>query len=1464
MEAVEAFLPFLTDSKTIQRALVWSAEKGRSKLVKSILQHPGVDVNAKVRGDTALYLACQSQDRDTIFALIDAGADPTILSLGSGDEFGGVDSRGTYYTGEDDDNGTESALFALCNRGRRYQSSDDSEALQELLTLLTNKGASIDQRAPGGSTLLHAAGNDLVLLRLLLSAGVDANTTDNLGQVPLHNADRLDSVSLLIEEGSAKLDFISSHDGRTPLMRSLAGYNTEVVLKLLEHGPDVSVKDKKGDGPLHILLGNHSAKTTVLRSLLAAGADPNKLNRMGETPLLIMRLDAKESMEHLDMLLEAGADIDAKDVSGMSLLSRLMRSGPQNDCEHNDIEALLERGADRLFRDHKGRTLLHHAVAHWAAKNTHSHSPKYVSRLDYLLSIGLDPQLRDHCGNSLIHECALRSSVLDPYYGSNNITLLKQLMDLDVEISARNQYGRTVLHILAATGTRGTQLFRCGEPSLLDFVISKFANLNTGDYQGLTALHFASTVCERTTKALLDAGADPTLTSLDGLTPLHLAARAQQSNIVGLLLDSRKNATKPFTELRDMRGRSALYYACRSGTYEVVKLLLDAGADASGKEMFQACCDFEEEQALWAANRHIADTEKNQNAGGLTVEDTSRPMLSSEISWRSLDLHPTRDVVRLEEIIDLLFKHGCDTTGLRRYLRGNNPATTSVYQGHAYTFRCLVEAYERAFPDTSQSQSSDSDDEDDYYYFVGDSINAKFGKLLIESHKIAQVDAALHLADTEERQFNSSLIARLLKRREFHAIKPLFEKGVDFLTGADEAHCSCIMETFIAHGYATILGEIGTLEARRQFNKGKWYAFNDPHSPGLYIESPHEEAKAGETRQCLFLLDALARAAPNMDVVRLLVEKFHVDVNQSVSEQNTRYSVGSQSTALHYLARGLHWWHVALAMPYLISKGANLEVKDANEATPLHVALGGPEGYVGPYSGLAVTTLLDAGANLNASESNQSYLARSIWDLSMLQNLLDRGAKVDADALHATVKYKKIEALKLLLKFHADPNLRRDPVPAVSIASKKRPGHWRTRFGLPRHEIYALYTAAETFDKDNPTVAVQLMEALLDAGADPFARYSKGPYQYCNDKELDEEETVIEVLRNHKPSEDAREVLLLHELLEDGKLSFPILNSPGLNVNVRDAQGRTIAHVICHKHSLNEPIDSVEYMSDEVAPSMMPSFMDCLLQHGANLRARDNNGRNIFHHIFESYRRCKTNAQSISDLPYLLKHYASLLNQADCYGKTPLHMALRYGVYQYNFEAAEILLDAGADPSAVDKFGNSCLHIVAIAIHRGASARSMFSNLLSRGLDINARNLRGETPIFYLNRFPYSTAQPELTLEDQILAADAVRLLENAGADLFAKDNAGQGLLHIAAKTDERHRRERDYAWCFYDRRSLPRSEAYLVRFQVLVQKGLDPMMEDKQKMTALDVAAACGNVSVLQLFEKDDLGSQKVIVAEI
>ncbi|KAJ8118880.1 hypothetical protein OPT61_g215 [Boeremia exigua] len=1443
LEALEAFLPFLTDINIVHRALAWSAESGRPKLVQGLLRYPGIDANAKVRGDTILFRACKQLDRDSIIALLEAGADPMISSINQRDEFAGF--GGVCFGRPVTEDRGHTALHGLCGvhqRGYAAAERVDASVLQEICESLLAKGVDVNFRTPDGRTALHTAVHNPILAKILLHAGADVDAVDDNGRTPLHGVSLPETIALLLE-AHANINYITPSDGKSPLLRLLTGHSSDAVLKLLDYHPDMTIKGADGKGPLHLALSLLRKGAPLIKALLEAGADPDERNNSGDPPLLAVRMDSHETMAVIDVLLDFGADINARDRAGASTLTKLVRQPLYNNgSDHKEIRDLLVRGADLHIRDHRGRSLLHHAVSAHDLRAFTSPKTQNSTRLDLLLSLGLDIECTDYRGNTLLHELAVRPDMMDPFYRDAAIVFWKQLLDRGLDVDKCNHRGRTVLHVLVAAqfcrdgSWSSSKVSKAGSFGPLDFIISKSRDINHRDLDGLTALHLASTVSECTTKKLLDAGADPHWKTNEGLTALHLAARARQSNVVGLLSERFLIDDPKSVDVQDAKKRTPLYYACRSGVPETVRLLVDAGADATNSSLWQACAEFDEEQRLWSQDRHLADTEVNGQAGGLTIDDNTRPGLSPNVNRQQND--PLDDTTRLEEILQMLLENNCDLKGL---VGDVGAIFTAAKSGSEYTMGCLTRARDR----------------------VGAGGYCKrFLKRVIEVKQAALKTVVKEEVNGRASEYLAWLVKDLLKTRQYEALSSMSEAGFNFL---DEQ--SVHLELLVRYGYSALLDTIGTVEAQRHLEEGRWHAFRNKSKPGLYNGS-HPNAMLRESllsRSTFFLLVAVQRGAPNMDAVRLLVEKFHVDVNDYCYRAHNNHEMVQQHTALHELARSGHWWQVALAIPYLISKGANASAKDDGGRTPLHIALGGTKGEVGPFYREAVRILLASGANVDELDNEGvSCLSIATGDLEMVNLLLQKKAKITAGAVLKALQSQQEDVLQALLDAGADPNGRlegsvgSDPLP-------NRPKQPKPERDVPVTEEYPLYCIAtehgahthylsrdEKLKRFSDTA--KLMQTLLSAGADPLATFHRWTSNDAElkDSVLGEDEAVKELLRDGRVAGVVlEEVTLVHNLLDQNSMVHPILMMENLDADRRDADGRNLLHMACHHHNPDAPIDSlIASISTEQKPSMS-SFLDCLCARGADPLAIDASGNNILHHMFLSNKQRKSNDNDRSVIERLANLYPSLVNQKNSRGKPPLHMALKHATLHNTVAAAEALLELGADAFASDNDGNTALHILAFSLYESAKVRDLFANLLQCGLDVNARNQRGESPMFNLNKRLISRSGD--LRHERVSAAEALAIFERAGADLFIQDYSGKTLLHVAAKETQEPVKNDPFRDFRHKDPNVKPLEPSIARFQTLMSKGLDPFAEDECKRTALDVAAACGKESVLKLFENQN-----------
>ncbi|KAM5346981.1 hypothetical protein ACJ41O_009986 [Fusarium nematophilum] len=1457
LETIEVFLSFIDNVDTVHRALALAAESSAWKVVARLLQVPGVDVNIIVDGNTPLFQACEyPRDLETVKMLLDAGADPNVKCRGTRADY----PESLSYPETPETPETPTPMFNCLHQICRPEISVTTNSaggragcFSTVFSLLVEAGADVHQRTATGQTLLHRTGRSPVLARLLLDAGVDANATDEDGFTPLHVVESQDVMSLLIEHGHANIN-ARARSGRTPLLHMLDApivansYYGSNIDRLIEYGPDCTVADNKGNGALHLALPRWSTSDRI-KALLAAGADPNLRNQEGLTPLASLDDRFTRISETLDLLVDAGADINAVDRDGATFLFILLSSRRSVAYEfYQTIQHLVDRGASIFARDRKGRTLLHEVVRHQNARHLPS-GRSFVRHLDSLLSRGLNLEVVDHGGNGLLHELALRKENSITISSNIMVYLWEQLVARGLDPDAKNNAGRTPLHILCAPGANPTPPGDfCNNTGVghkndefdprsfmpIDYVISKTKNVDCVDLDGITPLHVAAAGDEFCANRLIAAGADPGIATYEGLTPLHVAARCRESNIVGCLLNAlrkRHGTTKPVTGANartfDRAGVTPLFYACQSGRPETVALLLDAGADVKIGSPFTACLGFEREDQLWR-NPHPS-TEPPENGMGVAavkLHDTYRRVPQGH------GLHGLTEqkTPRLEEILDLLIKHGAEL-----HRDGDGDAMMSIRHAvgddEHYLAACLKDAL------TEHDKLPRPRYEDPV---------AKWATCLQPLTNEASVRIMKDLKLPEAGESNVELVCYLLARKKYSLVEQLAHMGANFLPTRDKVlGLRSSMSVLIRHGFSRLVDRIGTLEAESKLEKGDWHAFGDRKRPGLWyagndFNTPEKRFDTIEP----FIIEAVQRKLPNMDVVRLLVEKFGVDVNQpSCPSPGARDS--AKASALHHAALGQAWWHVHQALPYLLGAGADINIRNSRGQTPLLVSLASTGEYrlYGPYCMEATKMLIEAGADVNASDSQgRSCLALAHRDMDLVRLLMAHGATVTADVLFTVIGGRNIEGLKEILSGQVDANMR---LPKKPDETKEERAHHRGEWRQVRtveHEEYPLCAAAGKMTNRSISRLGSLgqqraedvfltMQLLLDHGADPLARLWQ----------------VEE--RSEEPGVESHvETTVLHRMLRTGWLVGPILSVPGLDINCRDSKGRALLHAACE--GAEGPDYGVLCRKGDTYQADDMSIFKKLLSLGADLEARDDFGRNVLHHMIPDDGYLDKFSQFQDSLAHVLDKAPSLVNQADGDGWTPLYYAVRGGCRIKNLHVAKALLSAGADLLVIAANGESLLHVLATYLEV-EEVLDMFEELVGRGLDANKRNEMGDTPLFafYSRRDSrelfrestrdYSGSDDGLSIasesdhneearRDGILRErEAAKMLKRVGADFFARDAKGRGLLHLAASRNVE---------CFSD----------------LMELGLDAMLEDDAQQTPLDVAAAFENESVLQLFEKD------------
>ncbi|KAJ4313076.1 hypothetical protein N0V84_009610 [Fusarium piperis] len=1444
--SVEALLPFI-NADTKQLALSWAAEGAQSHILKRLLQEPGIDPNARYLDETPLSAAAAMGNVDSMEVLIDAGADASIRSR--------VNDWDEPMIGEQV---WRTPLASFCckqdhipvprfnqrhgyYRPTKYASKTNSmDDFRRGLSLLVRAGADVNERDTLGRAAIHLTRNSEAV-RILLDAGADPNAETLLGDTALHSlpkgADE-NYLKLLVEDGGADINKRESRRGQTPLMSAIAR-GLDLALCILDYGPDLNIVDNSGNGPLHYAVYQYGkpmfdkplARTdeskksdkllTLLSALLEAGADPSLANEEGQTPLHLC--DVRSLLYYTgltELLVKYGASTEARDFMGYTPLFRQINRAYDLMEQPRLIEAFGKVSANLHVRDNMGRTLLHEVIR--SSDRLNRNQCGTISTIQELVDAGVSPFAVDFQGNTLCHELVTGSG---PRYNADlSASLWLFLEKLGLDTDQPNYEGRTPLHLACMLNFpdeyRGWQghVTQCFE-----WLLNNSSNPNAQDRQGVRPIHLAASTMDFVVDRLIRAGADPFASTNQGLNALSIASRCRLSNTVGLVLQRMKDldpeAMLKAVNTKDMNQLTPLHYASRSGCIESVSLLLEAGADVNPTfdKPFQSedaepwyppvlqCVFFKQENALWRQddpprafggysnpfsirNRLDSDNLDRPVAVAFTIEDTDRPRPRQRPMYDPWEIFDqVLDIVRYDEVTKTLLAAGAN-----------------MYDSSHWEHSALYSAMRLAARES-----------DDYIVNLlwthheeigGPELPKPIKAAVTMSRARRQMDTKL-LSEAilpYSKEVTLEAIEELLADREYSLIIKLYEAGADFMSANPPGQS--ILQEFAKLGFAQLVDGCCSPEEALRFDDPEWRKEQEDRPSADPIEP--------------LAITACLRAAPNMDVLKVLVEKKGVDINAP----STQYSSGMR--ALHIVAEASSWWQVAQAMPYLVSKGADLEARDRKGNTPLHCAFGKHK----QFNVVAAKTLIELGADVNAVDSfGEGCLEKAAHSQELVRLLVNHGVEVSPAAISSAARSSDLGVLKALLSSEKMPVLVKSWNLGLSDIREMDPSSPKARIARQGHPLYVAGRlpplGRTTRDTDlNETRARKMMEALLDAGVSPYdtlliqhdwRQPPKRPSlptsvaigRWRTEDKVSENIPFLEDSDDERLPAPMSDRLVFHQLLADHSVYEPILNLPDLDLERRSASGQTPLLAACRGGA-------------GAAPAYYKPVVKELLDRGADPTVVDDYGRNCLHHCLGHFSAVVMMKQ-LRDLGDVVP---TLVNQPDTYGYYPMHYRLAVLVNgdfgPQTDEWLDYLITQGADVTAVDGDGNSALHFLATSLLSGSNHQNIFWRLFKRfvelGLDVNARNKAGQTPVFFLHSAVFACADHSELLE----------MLDEMGVDWLVRDDRGRTVLHGLAEECEG-------------------------AFKGIMDRGVDPLLEDADGRTSLDLATAYGNVGVMRLFDK-------------
>jgi ankyrin repeat protein len=762
--------------------------------------------------------------------------------------------------------------------------------------------------------------------------------------------------------------------------------NIKVLQKYIKQGREVNLENN--DKETLLVIAVRERHKEIVELLLKHNAEVNLEGKRTSNPLHIAA--EKGDKEIVELLLKHNAEIHAV-RDGLTPLYVAARAG------HKEVvEVLLHHNA-QVNQGFKSTTV-YMTPLYVAVREGH----KEIVELLLKHNAEVNPVDRQR-SDSPLHKAVERGDK----------ELVELLLKHKAQINANDMYGatplflaaramnKTMVELLLKFGADVNQVARVGRPPLfwpvtlgckevVEILINAGAKVSDGELQASTTTEIHKLLTEA--KAKQDEFTKKTSSVFEAIErgdiaiirdliakgwdvkqdnsriPLHLAAERGHLEIVNLLLEKGADINAP-----DKNGLTPLCVAALNRNSEIVNLLLKKGAQVSDKAL-QVTTTTE------ILKRLTKEKAKQEATAEEAIADDTSDTSSSSVQEKAIS--PIASSLPSSSDAAKTSAHGShseDRSAAAAAIYTASPTSVlsasseelieAVKAGNQLAVKALLVKGENVNTIEEQGKS--------LLYLAAEFNKLQVFKLLLEAGAKPDVKSQVGRTPLFPSIFSKNTeMVQLILEKDSSIINKVDSKGQTPLCYALERNQREIAKLLIEKGADP------TQEGRARFGNYEWGGVTSPIkliflNRYLSIWELIIEKNPAVCLQPLVLYTAID-CNQSLEIINFIIER-GADVNQKDKQENTPLHIAVINKNLN-------------AANLLLDRGAQIDAKDKNSQTPLHIA-------VINKNFKAASLLLDRGAQVDARDARGRtplHFAAIKDSLDIVNLLLDRGAQIDA------------------------------------------------------------------------------------------------------------------------------------------------------------------------------------------------------------------------------------------------------------------------------------------------------------------------------------------------------------------------------------------------------------------------------------------------------------------------------------